>query len=373
MRKSGKRRKVRQSLTVLVIALLLGIAAPSAWAQGEVYEKSGAEELYQALDEDARDLLSRAGVEGGMVEEGVSGKSLLEGAGELVREKMGAPLEALAALLGIIVLCRLGSCFEEGSLGENAQMIGAAACAVVMVGPVLGMLGACQKVADSASAFLAAAVPVYAGLLAAAGNLASGGGYSFLAMLAGGAIPVLAGGILLPALRIYLGLAAASALSSVKVDKAAEAIYALGKWALVTAVTAFAGVLSVQTAVNAQVDAAAAKAAKLALATGVPIVGGALGDAVGAIQNSVHIVKSGVGAFGMLAALCLFAPAMIECALWCGVCAAGQAAGDIFGASKASALLEAFSGTAKMILAVMASVCAVCVASAAAIVFAGGS
>ena len=134
---------------------------------------------------------------------------------------------------------------------------------------------------------------------------------------------------------------------------------------MVTAVTAFTGVLSVQTAVNAQVDAAAGKAAKLALTTGVPIVGGALGDAVTAIQNSVHIVKSGVGAFGILAALCLFAPAMIQCALWCGVCMAGQA--------KASSLLGAFSGAVKMVLAVMASICAVCVASAAAIVFAGSS
>ena len=78
-------------------------------------------------------------------------------------------------------------------------------------------------------------------------------------------------------------------------------MYRLGKWALTTLVTLFAAILSVQTAVNAQVDAATGKAAKLALSAGLPIVGGALGDAVTAIQNSVRIVKSGAGAFGMLA------------------------------------------------------------------------
>lgn len=373
MREIGKICNFRRILTALAVILLLSLGAPRARAQDEIYEKSGAEELYQVLDEDAKDLLSRAGVEGGMVEQGVSGKGLLEGAGELLRDKLGAPFKALAALIGILVLCRLGSCFEDGALGENVQLLGAAACGAVMAGPVLGMLNACRTAADSASAFMAAAVPVYAGLLAAAGNLASGSGYSFLAMFAGGAIPVLASGILLPAMRIYLGLAAASSLSCAKVEKAAGAVYSLGKWVLVTAVTAFTGVLSVQTAVNAQVDAAAGKAAKLALTTGVPIVGGALGDAVTAIQNSVHIVKSGVGAFGILAALCLFAPAMIQCALWCGVCMAGQAAGDILGVPKASSLLGAFSGAVKMVLAVMASICAVCVASAAAIVFAGSS
>ena len=159
MREIGKICNFRRILTALAVILLLSLGAPRARAQDEIYEKSGAEELYQVLDEDAKDLLSRAGVEGGMVEQGVSGKGLLEGAGELLRDKLGAPFKALAALIGILVLCRLGSCFEDGALGENVQLLGAAACGAVMAGPVLGMLNACRTAADSASAFMEAAVP----------------------------------------------------------------------------------------------------------------------------------------------------------------------------------------------------------------------
>ena len=89
---------------------------------------------------------------------------------------------------------------------------------------------------------------------------------------------------------------------------------------------------------------------------------------VGAIRNSVQIVKSGVGAFGILAAVCIVLPAAAECLLWSGACALGHAAAELFEAPAIGSLLEACGSVVKMVLAVLASVCAVCVASAAAVV-----
>ncbi len=129
--------------------------------------------------------------------------------------------------------------------------------------------------------------------------------------------------------------------------------------------TVFSRVLSVQTFLNAQVDAAASKAVKLVTSAAVPIVGGAIGDAAAAIYNSVNLVKSGAGAFGILAVLCIFLPTAIEAALWSLVCSAGQLTADLLEAPKLSALLKMCGGAAKMILAVLAATCAASVASAA--------
>ena len=125
-----------------------------------------------------------------------------------------------------------------------------------------------------------------------------------------------------------------SAVSGAGLDRLAKSLYGFAKWALVLAVTVFSGFLSIQTALNAQVDAATSKAAKLAVSSAIPIVGSAFGDAIAAIQNSVHAVKSGVGAFGILAALCIFCPGGHPTALWVGVCTAGQIAGELFQAPK---------------------------------------
>lgn len=361
----------RLIILILISAALTVLYAPAAQAQsGEIYEKSGAPGLFDGLDDETKDLLRGLGVDGAQVTDGVSGEGIFSMISSILRDKLSAPLKAMAAVLGVVILCRLSAGISEG--GGIPGLIGAIACALIISAPVLGVIASCRRVAQAASAFLAAAVPVYAGLLAAGGHLASGSGYSFMAMLAGTAIPVLTVGVFLPVLQVYLGLSVAGAVSDTPLGGLADAIYRLGKWALTALVTIFAAVLSVQTAVNAQVDAAAGKAAKLALSAGIPIVGGALGDAVAAIQNSVHIVKSGAGAFGMLAALCIFAPVMAECALWAGVCMAGKGLGELFGAGSVGGLMDAAASTVKMVLALLGSIFAVCITSCAAVLLAGG-
>ena len=178
---------------------------------------------------------------------------------------------------------------------------------------------------------------------------------------------------MLPLLRVFLALSLACSVSSAKLGKLPSSLYAAAKWTLAASVTLYSGLLSIQTALNAQVDAASGKTAKLLASSAIPIVGGALGDAVGAIQSSLLLVKSGVGAFGILAALCLFAPAMIQAGMWIAVCALGQIAGDLLEVPKLSGLLGALGSAAKMALAVLCSIFCVTLVTAAVVLFVKGS
>ena len=179
--------------------------------------------------------------------------------------------------------------------------------------------------------------------------------------------------LLLPLLRAFFMLALTASLCSVKLERLLSGVYGFAKWALVFSVTLFSGILSVQTALNAQVDAAASKTAKLIASSAIPLVGGAFGDAVAALQSSVHMVKSGVGAFGVLAAVCLFAPAVLRVALWMGTCLLGQVACDLLEEPRLGALFGSCASVAKMILAVLASVFAVSLVCAALVLFVKGS
>ncbi len=369
----------RKWLFPLILCFLFCLAlwtAPTAKAwetdfEKGLLEKSGAEDLYDSLDEETKDLMDQAGAED--ILSGKGGGDLFSALSALVREKLTGPLKALAALTAVILLCRLAGCFAAGEAGSVASFAGALACAAVVVTPLLQVIGSARGAVEAAGVFLLASVPVYGALLAASGNPAAGSSYSFLTLAVGNAIPALSSAVIFPLLHIFLALALTASVSQVKFDKFAKSLYGFGKWLLVLAVTVFSGVLSVQTALNAQVDAATNKAAKLAASTAIPIVGGAFGDAVAAIQNSVHLVKSGLGAFGILAALCILGPPMIEAAVWIVVCYAGQMMGELFDMGKLASFLGMCVSAAKMVLAVLSSVCIVSVVSAAILLFVKGA
>lgn len=351
----------------------MGARAQEEDVKAGLYEKSGASDLYGSLDGETRDLLSQAGVESAQAGEGLSWEGLFQALSQVLRDKLTGPLKAIAALTAVAVLCRLASCFGSGSAGGAVSLAGALASAAVVVTPLLRLMETAGRTIESASVFLLSAVPVYGALMAASGSPAAGASYSFLTLAAGNAIPILCTTVIFPLLHMFLALALVSSVSQVRLGRLSGSLYGFAKWLLVLAVTVFSGVLSVQTALNAQVDAATNKAAKLVVSTAVPIVGGAFGDAVAAIQNSVHAVKSGVGAFGMLAALCVFAPVAIEAALWTAVCAGGQIVSDLFEGQKLSSLLGMCGSVSRMLLAVIASTCAVCVVSAAILLFVKGA
>ena len=377
MDEKDKMRKCCVLLLFCAVLLLFLWTAPTAAAaendelRQELLERSGSEEMYDSLDEETKDILLRFGVrEAG---ERAEGENWFFVFSDLLREKLSAPLKALAALLGMAILTKLANCFDSPEIGGVYGFAGTLACAVITVTPLLGLMETARKTVESASIFLLASVPAYGALMVASGSPTAGTSYSMLTLAAGNAIPILAKTLIFPLLHMFLALALTASVSEMKLGRVTSSVYNFAKWLLVLAVTVFSGILSVQTTLNAQVDAAANKAAKLIASSAVPIVGGAFGDAVAAIQNSVHIVKSGVGAFGILAALCIFLPTILEASAWVFVCSAGQIAGDLFEQPKIASFLGLCASAGKMILAVLAAVCAVLVVSAAIVLFVKGS
>ncbi len=373
----AKKRRKGKGFFSFFLALFLLLSFP-VFAGGEelsfeeeLREESGSEKLYEVLDDETKELLSKVGVEGASMPEKTDG--WISALSEMLREKLSAPFRGFALLTAIMILCRLASCIDPGKLGDLIFMVGAAACAAVVIVPLLSLMRSVRTVSESASVFLLAAVPVYGGLMAASGSAAAGVSHSFMTLTAGNAIPVLVTAMILPMLQMVLALALVAAISQSRLERFSKLLYSGVKWLLVFSVTVFSGILSIETVLNAQVDAASNKAVKLIASSAVPIVGGAFGDAVAAIQNSVHIVKSGIGAFGILASLCMFAPTAIEISLWICVCSLGELSGELLELPRLSAFLGACASAAKALLAVIASLCAVCIVTAAILIFVKGS
>lgn len=373
-------RMVMTLFAVLFLYILISpvTAAASEGLQNEelyegLLEKSGAGGLYNSLDTESRELLEEAGVNSFSVDGSFDWDNFLSMVSGVLNDKLSLPLKTVAAVLIIIIICKLASCFDNANIGGTANLVGTIAAAGAVLAPVIALIDNAKSVIQGASAFLVACVPVYSALMIAAGNTTSGASYSYTALAAGNLIPFISTTFIIPMLNIFLAFAVTSAVSSVQLHKVTDSIYRFIKWVLVLLVTVFTAAISAQTFLNGNIDAVSAKTVKAVTSSLVPVVGGAIGDSLAAIQGSVQIIKSGVGAFGIIASMVIFLPVILETVLWTLICGICEIAADLFEVPQISKFMGISVSVAKMILALLVSALLVCLVCGSIVIFTKGA
>ena len=383
---------MRRILAGLCLVCLLGFAWPVQAAEtgetGETFdqslyeeqmEESGAQDLWDSLPEETQELLEELGVEGVGWESlaAVEPQSFFEMLLGFFTGGLSQPLAAGASLLGIMLVCALMNgmklSFGERQTGSVLGMVGTLCACAVIAPPVISCIQQASTLIEGAGGFLLAGAPVLAGLMLACGQPVSASGWTVFLLAAGNGISLLSSVVLLPVMHIFLAFSLVSAVSpDIRLDSLCGVFAKTVRWMLVLAVTIFTSLLSAQSLISASADGASVKAAKL-FAGFVPVVGNVLGDAMGTVQSCVRLLKSGVGAFGLLAALCIFLPVVAQCLLWIFCCTLCGAAGDLLGQSEITGLLKAASQVLQTLLAIVVSCAVVMLVSAVLIMQGGGS
>ena len=383
---------MRRILAGLCLVCLLGFAWPVQAAEtgeaGETFdqslyeeqmEESGAQDLWDSLPEETQELLEELGVEGVGWESlaAVEPQSFFEMLLGIFTGGLSQPLAAGASLLGIMLVCALMNgmklSFGERQTGSVLGMVGTLCACAVIAPPVISCIQQASTLIEGAGGFLLAGAPVLAGLMLACGQPVSASGWTVFLLAAGNGISLLSSVVLLPVMHIFLAFSLVSAVSpDIRLDSLCGVFAKTVRWVLVLAVTIFTSLLSAQSLISASADGASVKAAKL-FAGFVPVVGNVLGDAMGTVQSCVRLLKSGVGAFGLLAALCIFLPVVAQCLLWIFCCTLCGAAGDLLGQSEITGLLKAASQVLQTLLAIVVSCAVVMLVSAVLIMQGGGS
>lgn len=378
---------MKRKLAGILLSLVLVCGVPVMGAEvpeetvDELYqeqlEQSGANEWMDMLPPETQNLLEGLGVYGADWEQSsVEPEGFFEMTVSLFTGGMAEPLRAAASLIGIMLLCALIGglriSFGERQLGSVMAAIGTLCACTVITPPILSCIQQSSELIKGAGAFLLAGVPILAGIMLAAGQAVSASGWTIFLLAAGNAISFLSAVVLMPMMNIFLAFSLVSALSpEIRLDGLCTVFAKTVRWVLVLAVTIFTSLLSAQSIVSAAADGVSAKAAKMV--TGfIPVVGGVLGDAAGTVQGCIKLLRSGVGAFGLVAGLCLFLPVIIRCLLWIFCCTVCSAVGDLIGFSEITGILKAASQLLQTLLAIVVS-CGVVLIVAAVFVMQGGS
>lgn len=284
-------------------ALLLAVTVPAGAAQTDVY---GAQKDALELDE-----LEKAAkgymdftLEDIDLDQGL--RSVLEtGSGELPGVVRKAA-HSCVLLLAVVLLCALAEGLSpEGEKGLKAvPLAGALAVTAVAVIDVNSLLGMGTSTLEQMTGFANILLPAVAALTAATGAITGAAARQVAAMLFSDVLMNVISGLLVPMVYAYL---AASVAWAALGNEGLKRVAGMLKWAVSSVLTAillaFVGYLTVSGVVAGTADAASVKAAKFAMSSAVPVVGGILSDAAETVLASAGVLRGAVGVYGMIAVL----------------------------------------------------------------------
>ena len=338
------------------------------------YDFSG---VYQNLSDEASRALSELGVTSADADalSALSFENVMAALSKMAGSGMTAPLKGLITMTAVLLLCSMLTAYQNSltESGETVQTVAVLCLSGAVAVPAVGFIGtAGDVIAQCANLFLAY-IPIMAVMLAASGKAVSSASYQALTVAAGQGVMRVSSDMILPLLHIFLGIAVSSGIApQVGLVGFLSLITKLTKWLLGFVMAIFTAVLSLRQAASGALDSLGSKAARFALSSFVPVVGGALSEAYKTVQGSLHVLRSGLGIFVILALAFTFLPVLLQGLGWSLCLFVGKALAEALGVSHCAKLLEALGTVFSTLTAVLLCVPAVLLIAAAAAFAIGG-
>lgn len=272
------------------------------------------EEILQAQSEALElDELEQAAGEYGFSTDWSQGTDLDEGLSDILdtglQSVQGIVQKAVRSallLLAIVLMASLadGAAAGGGKTLQAAPLAAALAITTVAVTDSYTLISLGSQVIEDMELFGNTLLPTVAAATAAAGSPGAAAARQMAAMLFSDLLTTVINRLLLPLVYAFIALSTAyAALGNEGLNRVAAAL----KWVVTSVLTVllmtFVAYLTVSGVIAGATDAVTLKAAKFAMSSAVPVVGGILSDAAGTVLAGAGILRNSIGVFGMLVVL----------------------------------------------------------------------
>ena len=239
-------------------------------------------------------------------------------------------------------------------MSDTFRMVGLLAVGMALLVPLSDCLRGAIEAVNGAWVFMGSFVPVYAAVLGTSGHLSSALSYQTVVLFVAEGMTLLMQQWITPVLGVSLGLGSVGSVSSEwKLDAISGFLNKTCAWLVGRCCTIFVGLLSLQSLAGSSADGVAIRAVRFSVVNLVPVIGSSIGEAFGTIQNCVKVLRTTLGAFGILATAALILPSLLACGWWIlllGLCAS---ASDVLGFSALSRMLRTSAGVMRTMTAVL--------------------
>ena len=343
----------------VMLALLL-LMLPACAAAGELEETIGTLDLssWQAAIDESGAELNAAELIGRLArgEAEFTPEAVWALLWEIVSGEAEGMRERWTALMGPALLWAVSRhLMNRGRLGASAEYACYLAGACVMLASFGTQMELAGNTVRRIGRLTEQAFPVIAALMSAAGHPGSAGAVQPMAAFGGGVLTAFAGRILTTLCPAAAILAAAGNLSGrISLNGLFRLCISAGKWLLGAVMTVFLAMTSLSGLLASARDGAALRAAKYAADNLLPVVGGDVADAMGAMMESARLVKSAAGVTGVIVMLSVCLRPVISIALYMIALRLAAAMTEPVAGGPLKELMEQMSQAAQLMLASVA-------------------
>jgi stage III sporulation protein AE len=340
---------MRRVLIFCALALMCAVPALGAeisvpgldqvWEEAEGYGVSQKDSLDQGLSNLFSDVLSQAGA--------------------LFRVSLATAMK----LVAVVLLCSLAESVKAGEGLQAANIAGALAITALTMTDMAVMIGLGRDTLGRMEDFSTLLLPVMAVLTAATGHVSAAAVRQGATVLFSQLLITAMDRLLIPLVYAFVAVSCAhAAVGNPGLKKVADLLKSAITFVLTALLLAFVGYLTASGAIAGSVDAAAVKAAKLAISRAVPVVGGILADASESVLAGAGALRGTVGAVGLMVVLAICLTPFLRLALQylvykgaaalCATVAQPQLAGLIDAIGSAFGLVLGMTGAGALVLLV---------------------
>ena len=345
----------------VVMALVLLLAAVLAMPASAL--EAAIDRQEEAVD--VKGLEREARRNGGIVDYGTG---LNEGLAELLETGTGElkgifrrAARSGVLLLIVLLLCGMADAMQMtcGKDGNPAvPLVGAVAVTAIAVVDVNSLLGIGRNTVNHMASFSNVLLPTVAAVTATTGAVTGAAVRQMAAVLFCDLLVNLIDKLLVPLLYGFVALSVAHAVMG---NGGLWQVAKFLKWAATTMLTvmmmAFVGYLSLSGVVAGGADAISVKAAKFAISSAIPVVGGILADAAETVLASAGVLKSTIGVFGALTVLGICLLPMLQMAVHYLVYKLVAALAALLGGDRLCVLVERIGSAFGLMMGMTGSCC----------------
>lgn len=361
-----------------VITVLLFCFGMRCSAAEELFD-SEIRQIEDSIGQESKEDLDQLGISGvdDVIKDGVDEKKIWDYLLELIASNSAGPLSALMTLTAVLLLAGIAESYHYSLRYTQTKdvmgvVIGLFTMSVV-ISPITELVSSAVTVIKGASSVMTVYLPVMAGIMMFSGSAIASAGYYTASVTAAQLLSRLASTVLTPLLNTVLCLSvSAGVCSHVSLSGVTDMLSKAFKYGVTFAVSIFVAVLGLNGALCASADSVANRAAKFGLSSFIPLIGSSISEAYGAMQNSISVLRSGIGVFVILAVFVTFVPLLIRSILWSVTLSLAKTASEVLSVSSAVSVLYSLTQFISALRTVLIAVMTVFIISSSIMIRIGG-
>lgn len=279
--------------------------------------------------------------------------SILSAAGQVLAPSLSEALHTcLRVFCAMLILGLVSQVHASGAL----ELAGTAAVGTLLLEPSRSLIELGVETVTELQEYGRLLLPVMASGLAARGGVTASSALYVGTAVVDAILSAAVTAVMLPMLWAFLALAAAhAAVGESMLGKLRDLIRWSMEWSLKLTLYLFTGYMTVTGVVAGTADAAAGKAARIAISGAVPVVGGILSDATDAVLLSASALGSGAGVWGILTVLAIFCAPALRIGLQYLLLKLTAAMGESIGGCRTAGLIGDFAAAMGLLMALVST------------------